>query len=318
MPAGRCLAVMYHYVRDRDGTPESGIRGLEEDGFVSQLDHLCETMTAIDWPTLLAWRAGRCAISADSVILTFDDGLSDHYDVVAPLLEARDLRGVFFVPTEVLTDRKMSAAHATHLLLCRLGASGLASAVHDWLAAEVSDWRGRFRVDPAEAGRLYHYETPPCRELKYLLTCVLPAELRTGMLDELFARHVGDSRAYADRWHMTWRQLAELQEKGHTIGGHGHRHEPYVRRLAAEQAKDMVECSALLSEELGPMPRPFSYPYGSCDDQIARRCAYSGFVNGFTTQRGWISAFDDAHRLNRVDTIAVDAFLEREFTCIPQ
>src|SRR5436190_2003570 len=32
-------------------------------------------------------------------LCTFDDGTSDHYDVVHPLLSERDHRAVFFVPT---------------------------------------------------------------------------------------------------------------------------------------------------------------------------------------------------------------------------
>ncbi len=318
MPSRKCLAVMYHYVRDRTGTPEAGIRGLDQATFEHQLDRLCECMTPIDWPTLLAWRANRCGIPGDSVLLTFDDGLLDHFEVVAPILESRDLRGVFFVQTQALTDGRLNAAHSLHLLLCRLSAADLTREVHNWLDSEIQNWRERFQVNHAEAERVYHYETPTCADLKHLLTNLLPLDLRTRLIDELFAGHVGDARAFARRWYMTRDQLTRLQDSGHTVGGHGHQHEPYARLPAPEQVKDMVECSDLLSENLGPMPRPFSYPYGSCSDQIARRCAYSGFVNGFTTESGWIGAFDDAHRLNRVDTIAVDAFLEREFTCIPQ
>jgi peptidoglycan/xylan/chitin deacetylase (PgdA/CDA1 family) len=309
---------MYHYVRDRAATPEAGIRGLDQAAFEHQLDRLCECMTPIDWPTLLAWRANRCDISNDSVLLTFDDCLSDHFEIVAPILESRDLRGVFFVQTQVLAGGKLNPAHSLHLLICRLGLTDLIDAVQTWLDSESPEWRERFQVDHAEAERIYHYETATCAELKHLLTNVLPLELRTRLLDNLFTKHVGDPRAFARRWYMSWNRLAFLQDNGHTVGGHGHQHEPYARLPAPEQVKDMIECSDLLSENLGPMPRPFSYPYGSCSDQIARRCAYSGFVNGFTTENGWIGAFDDAHRLNRVDTIAVDAFLEREFTCIPQ
>ena len=65
--------------------------------------------------------------------------------------------------------------------------------------------------------------------------------------------------------------------------------------MEAGGSADMTRCSAILREGLGPDPRPFSYPYGNCNEDIARRCAFSGFVNGFTTQQGWITAASDAH-----------------------
>ena len=318
MSSGRCLVVMYHYVRNRAGTPESAIRGLDVRAFEAQLDLLCELMTPIDWPTFLVWRTGRCCIPQQSVLLTFDDGLADHAQVVFPILESRALRGLFFVQTSVLTGGAMDAAHQIHLLMCRLGVAGLAEAVRAWLEAREPDARQRFPVEPGEARRIYHYESAECAALKYLLTHVLPVDLRDRLVTDLFARHVGDPQTHAARWYARWDQLGEMQEAGHSIGGHGGHHLPYHRLSPAEQAGDMAECSAVLAERLGTRPRPFSYPYGSCNDDIARRCAFSGFVNGFTTEQGWIGASDDAHRLRRVDTIHVGAFLEREFACTLQ
>ncbi len=316
MSTVRCLTVMYHYVRDRSGTPESAIRGLDEGSFEKQLDLLCDRLTPIDWPALLAWRAGRRTIPEKSVLLTFDDGLLDHAGVVFPILEKRGLRAVFFVQTAALVDGRMDASHQIHLLMCRLGVDGLASAVTGWLTQEEPRWQTRYPVDHVAAERVYHYEAPECAGLKHLLTNVLPIGLRDRLLGELFSRHVGDPREYAARWYLGFDQLSAMQGAGHTIGGHGHTHEPFGRLSPTEQARDMAMCSTVLSERLGNSARPMSYPYGVCDDDIARRCAFSGFVNGFTTEQGWISAFDDAHRLRRVDTINVDAFLEREFTCV--
>lgn len=317
MSSSRCLAVMYHYVRDRADTPESDIRGLDVAKFQSQLDTLCDTLTPVDWPTLVAWRAGRSALPENAFLLTFDDGLADHTEVVFPILEARGLRGVFFVQTGVLVDRVLDPVHQIHLLLAGLGLHRFGEALRVKLDALGPDSRDQSLPDPIEARRMYPYETPPRAELKHMLTCTLPTDLRRRLIDELFAEHVGDSRAVADRWYLQWDHLAAMQRVGHTIGGHGHRHELYSRFSVSEQAADMARCAAILREGLGSDPRPFSYPYGCCDEQIERRCAFAGFVNGFTTRQGWIEAFDDAHSLCRVDTIHVDAFLEREFACIP-
>lgn len=316
MTSGKCIAVMYHYVRNRDGTPDADIQGLNVVDFQAQLDVLCELLTPIDWPTLLAWRVGRRPMPEDSVLFTFDDGLADHADVVCPILEARGLRGVFLVSTALLVDSSMPAAHQIHLLMCRLGLSTLTEAVVNWLDTEEPDWHQHFGVNLGEAWRMYHYETSQCAELKYLLTNALPIDLRNRLIGDLFIGHVGDPSDYARRWYSQTDQLVDMQNAGHTIGGHGHLHEPYARLSACQQVADMSRCWEVLAERLGSRQRPFSYPYGSYSNDIAHRCAFSGFVNGFTTQQGWVRPSDDAHRLCRVDTIHVDAFLEREFACI--
>ncbi len=46
------LVVMYHYVRDRAGTPDAGIRGLDVKGLCRQLDLLCDELTPVGWPAL--------------------------------------------------------------------------------------------------------------------------------------------------------------------------------------------------------------------------------------------------------------------------
>jgi len=307
---------MYHYVRDAAPGSHHDIQGLTARDFQAQLDRLCEIMTPIDWPTFVAWRAGRANIPSDAFLLTFDDGLAGHYDAVFPILESRGLRGLFFVQTKVLLDDTMDSAHATHLLLREMGTIGLTTAVHQRLSSQhASNDQDRFTVNPRLARQAYSYEDPDTAALKYLLTFVLPPDLRNELINDLFTQHVGDPRAFAAKWYLQWDQISELQAAGHTIGGHGHDHEPYRRLNPAEQARDMVRCAAILREGLGAGRRPFSYPYGSHDEDIARRCAFCGFVNGFTTRQGWVDLRADSHRLCRVDTIHVDAFIEREFTC---
>ncbi len=314
----RCLAVMYHYVRDRGKSPESGIRGLDVGTFERQLDVLQGAMTPIDWPALVAWRTGRVRVDEPTFLLTFDDGLSDHAEVVAPILESRGLRGVFFVGTGTLTGRVPATAHMVHLLLCHVAVDELMAAVRARAIEAGVELAGATKSDGGVAKKIYAYETPERAELKWFLTYGLPIGLRDEIVGSLFAERVGDVGEFASRWYMNWESVSHLECSGHTIGGHGHVHEPLMRLTEVEQSRDMGRCAAVLREGLGPGVRPFSYPFGSVDGKIARRCGDCGFVNGFTTQRGWIEASGDAHRLSRVDTIHVDSFLEKELACLRQ
>lgn len=316
MDAARVIAVMYHYVRDRSGTPEAGIRGLDAAIFSRQLDLLSARLEPVTWPMVHAWLGGRGTLPQGCFLLTFDDGLADHAEIVAPILEARRLRGVFFVPGHVLDTGRMDSAHQIHLLQATLGDEPLAECVCDWLDRHhpQDDWLGQ--VDAAAARRTYHYEDSVERAtLKYLLVHTLPIDLRNEMIDALFTRHVGDPQAVARRWYLDSRQMLLLSEAGHTIGGHGFAHEPYLRLSPDDQRRDLHRSAAALRSVLGPGARPFSFPYGSFDGAVARRCAEAGFAAAFTTCPGWIAPGDDTLRLNRVDTIDAETFVEEELSC---
>lgn len=316
--SSKCLVVMYHYVRDRAGGEDAEIRGLSPRAFQAQLDVLCEQMHPIDWPTFASWQEGSREIEDPSVLLTFDDGLADHAEVVCPILDRRGLRAAFFVSTGLLSGGTLDVAHQIHLLLCRRDGGELLRAARAWLWEHAGPARFEDTPSDRKGKKVYGYESAERAELKYFLNWVLPLDLRERLVTALFREHVGDPASFAARWYLNWDQVDRMQRSGHTLGGHGHAHRPYGRLDPTEQSSDLERCATLLREKLGDRPRPFSYPFGSHDDRIAGCCARAGFVQAFTTEPRWVSTTEGAHRLGRVDTIAVDSFLEKEFSCPPR
>lgn len=317
----RCLVVMYHYVRDpQSGHPSSGgfhpgINALTPAAFERQLDQLCASLEPIDWPTLYAWTCGRRHIPDRCFLLTFDDGLADHAETVAPILQDRGLRGAFFVSGTVLAEHRMLSAHAVHLLLSVLGGEAIASEIERSLRDRNFGDATLTDAESAAADSMYHYETQTVRRLKYALTMKLPPDLRSAVVDELFERHIGSTAQWARHWYLGWDDLTRMQSAGHTIGGHGYLHEPYQRFTADQVQRDIRNAAAVLREGLGPEVRPFSYPFGSVPAQASEFCTAAGFVHGFTTRPAWLQTGDDPHRFPRFDTIAVETALEEEIEC---
>lgn len=313
----QCLAVMYHYVRNADANAGGGdgVVALSPVDFAGQLDRLCADLEPLDWQRLDDWHHDCASMPERSFLLTFDDGLIDHADVVAPILERRGLRGVFLVSTESVVDRRLAPAHQLHALLSALGADQL----HETLLARLTDLSSdRWQLTEADRRRvqsIYHYESPVRAEIKYLIHYKLSSDVRDRVLGELCAAHVGPATRLASRWYLTPDQLRDLQSVGHTIGGHGHRHEPYARLTPIEQRHDAIRTIGHLTEHLGPGSRPFSYPFGSIGDSTVHACREAGFAGAFTTVPAWIDARADRFRLGRVDTIAVDNFLETYELC---
>lgn len=67
--------------------------------FETHLQYFTERYQPVGGGELTAFLAGRATLERPGLLLTFDDGLRSHHDVVAPLLEKYGLTGWFFVPT---------------------------------------------------------------------------------------------------------------------------------------------------------------------------------------------------------------------------
>ena len=77
--------------------------------------------------------------------LTFDDATRDQYENAAPLLEARGLRGSFFVIGETLAGR-LPFTHQLHLLFSQLSPRELVERYHRFLAEQFPAAGAEFRI----------------------------------------------------------------------------------------------------------------------------------------------------------------------------
>ncbi len=311
----RCLAVMYHYVHDQfsgaDSIPHQGkgVRGLSVAQFETQLDLLTSRLEPLDWATLSAGLRGNGQLPARSFLLSFDDGLREHAEIVLPILERRSLKGIFFVPGCVLSKPKMLSAHLVHLLLEALGENKLVEGVKNTLAGTATDSE-LDDAEEAQALKVYHYETPQLARLKFLLTMKLPLATRASVIRRLFEKHIGPQQEWVARWYLTSDQVRELDARGHTIGGHSFGHEPYGRLDAATLERDIGRSAWSLQNILGAGERPFAYPFGSVHPKSAEFLGAAGFVRAFGTAPTWVVPKSPFMNLPRIDTIRVEAELQ--------
>src|SRR3990167_5311279 len=89
-----CAVVMYHYIRDADDSPFRGIYALSTMDFQRQLDWFTERYRIIHYDEFVAAVQGKHSFNEPAALLTFDDGLLDHYITVFPILRDRGLSGV--------------------------------------------------------------------------------------------------------------------------------------------------------------------------------------------------------------------------------
>jgi peptidoglycan/xylan/chitin deacetylase (PgdA/CDA1 family) len=298
----RCTIVMYHYVRPLAG---SGIKGLDVSQFDGQLDYLQKHYRLIGVDTLLDALDGGEALPPMSALLTFDDGMIDHYTHVFPRLRDRGLTGAFFPPATVVLERRLLDVHKVHhilasgtpaaLLADRID-RGCAAAREQYALADISAYRSQYavanRFDPAEV--IY---------VKRMLQHALPEGLRAEITDALFHEYVAaDQKAFADSFYVSEAQWREMIAAGMHVGSHGDTHQ-WLSRLDDEGQKREIDASAAFLRRLGMKRLTICYPYGDQDARARDFSAAAGFEAGFTTVVD-LAQISDENRLTleRLDT----------------
>ena len=251
---------------------------------------------------------GRCPLEADLCVLTFDDGLRDHYDHVAPLLAELGLTGIFCVSTGPWEDGRLLSVHMAHLLSARYSYSELASDFEAAAAAcglphRMSD------VPAASADAVYRYDDSATRRVKYFLNMLIPQALRADVLRRVFSRRIGSEPECVEMHYLRPGMVRELRGAGNEIGLHSHRHLNLASESPEGRRSDLATNRRLLCEALGVDAgelRWISYPYGSplsYDEQVVSDARTIGCDTGLTMRRGLNVPPDVAPMLlKRVDT----------------
>jgi peptidoglycan/xylan/chitin deacetylase (PgdA/CDA1 family) len=276
--------VMYHYVRDAARVHARTVAELER-----QLDHVSARYECVGVREVVdrRWPANSC-------LLTFDDGLVEHLETVAPALEQRGLRGVFCPPGRAVVERVPLDVQKTQFLL-----------------AATTDHRAlgeRILASAQNPERLWADNTPPHRFdppetvfVKRALQEGLPEQMRRRVLDTLFSEHVtDDERAFADELYLSLDGCRELVRRGHDVIGHGWQH----RRLGlldAEAQRDELERTREFTGDVGGT-WALCYPYGNRNEMTLALLTELGCALALTTEPRRATPEDALLELPRIDT----------------
>jgi peptidoglycan/xylan/chitin deacetylase (PgdA/CDA1 family) len=276
--------VMYHYVRDDARVHARTVAELER-----ELDHVVNRYECVRLADVAAraWPENAC-------LLTFDDGLVEHLETVAPALERRGLSGVFCPPGRAVAERVPLDVQKTQFLLA---ATDDHRALGERILAAVDD---PDRV-LAENTPPHRYDPPETVFVKRALQEGLPEDQRRELLDALFHEHVtDDERAFADALYLTVEQCRELGRRGHEMIGHGWEHRRLGLLDEVAQREELERTRAFVEKVDGTWA--LCYPYGSCDATTLRLLRELGCDIGLTTEPRRATTDDPLLELPRIDT----------------
>lgn len=283
-------ALMYHYVRpERTDLPY--FRYLHLEDFILQLDWLEESfgfVTREDFE-----RSLQNHEPVEGAILTFDDGVADHYHYVLPELVRRGLWGAFYVPTGIHENRTLLDVHRIHLLIGRHGGA----TVLGTLTGMIEDHMLVDKDNVAFRTNTYRFQDndEATNEAKRILNYYISYEHRAGVLARLFAMLMGDESDAFEGFYMSLDQVREMSAAGMVIGSHSVSH-PVFSKLDGEQQWAEIDGSfSFLESALSTTVETFCYPYGgfhNFTDETQRLLKQRGCRFAFNVEPRDIDALD--------------------------
>jgi len=246
--------------------------------FEAQVDWLAEHARVLPVSEALSEVHDASSRSKPLVCLTFDDGYVDNFEIAAPALEARGLRGTFFITAGAVEAQKPLWYDRAAAMWISLGREEILRRVGDG--------------DNTSAPGL------PTRAewIQWLKT--LPNDRRIRVMTML------EDDANDEAWScplMTKDQVGRLAEQGHEVGSHTLSH-PILTSMDADGCRsEIVGAKKLLQEWTRREVAGFCYPNGDFDATVIRLLREAGHVYACTTRMGSNDAATDRFQLRRID-----------------
>ena len=299
---------MYHYVRPIAGSRYPHLCGLELSSFEGQLDYLLKHYNPVSAADVVRAHRGEFALPENPVLVTFDDGYTDHYNFVMPSLLRRGMTGVFFPPSCSVEERIILDVHKIHFIVASVEDSKILVKSID---EAIEDARNEFDLELLAEYRSKfllpnRFDTAEMNYVKRVLQIGLPEALRGRITSQLFHNHVSrDEASFADDLYVSTVDLGHMLESGMEIGSHSHAHY-WLNSLTKEfQARDIDRSLDMLAK-IGVSKENFyfCYPYGGYNEDTLDILSSRGCAAAFTTRVGLAHPYMDNNLLElpRLDT----------------
>ena len=299
--------IMYHYVRDLKNSRFPDIKGLDTKLFEAQIKYLTANCTVISMDTLVNCMQEGSQLPANSVLLTFDDGYSDHFVNVLPILLKHGIQGCFYPPAKAILNREVLDVNKIHFILASVENK---SVLVEEVLERVGHYREAYRLNSNEQYFAKHaiasrYDTAEVMFIKYMLQVVLQEDLRLIICNYLFKKYVtNDEASFSEQLYMNVEKIRELRAEGMHIGSHSYDHY-WLGSLSKEKQETEINKSLDFLKLTGCDLHNWTmcYPYGNYNQDTLDILENTGCKLALTTKVGVANlSLHKKLELPRIDT----------------
>ena len=264
------LVLNYHRLGNaEDDLFDPGVFSATAEEFDNQIAYLKRRLSLVTLEEALAYIDGtikektrRCR-----VLMTFDDGYLDNYEIAYPILRSHGAQGVFFLATSMVgscelpwwdriaylvktaRSRRFSLSYPAKLAI-DIDKSGLPKSLN----AILKSFKQPYNCDPARFVR------------------------------ELAEESKGDDPPRTTRRFLNWDEAREMRIGGMAIGSHTHSHTVLSQLEPDRQYEELSMSRVILKEQLGFEADALAYPVG-------RKTSFTSRTQILVRDAGYRAAF---------------------------
>lgn len=264
------VGLCYHYLRQsKQIDPFPRILGTNVDEFCNHLHMLQKNYQIISLEDAmnLSYAGTSFCENKPGILITFDDGLSDHF-IAAKILSELNIPAIFFVPTCILQEKLPANPMIIHYTIAVFG---------------VEKFLQEFRIS-LENNKLDKklFDIPYSRHLdnvwesistikstfKYKLGFYNSRKILLEIYENLFRSQYKNA---LDIIHLTENQIKKMLEMGHYIGTHTHSHISVAATELDQDdfVKEIINPKNYLEQKFNTKVYSFSYPFGGKEDCLS-------------------------------------------------
>ncbi len=294
-------SVMYHYVRDLPNTEFPEIKGMLTSKFEEQILFLKKHFNFITVNEYAEFVQGKKLLNPNSIMLTFDDGLKDHYKNVFPILKKHNIKATFYPLTNPITKKIVQPVQKVHFLFAKIGDDKFREEYNMILKTDFNKHFDTYNVNDKEIpGVNYRWDPPKVKNLKHMIG-IMPDELKNKILNKIFPLHFDDEKSFSEELYMNKEEIKEMSENGHEFGSHTRSH-PILSHLSeGKQKEELFDSKRILEKILNKKINSLSYPYGKYNDATLKLVKETGYTNGIIVKPEDNSKNTNLFEINRYD-----------------
>jgi len=302
-----CKIVTYHYVRPIKNSQFPEIKGLELDSFVRQIEHFKKKFNFITVEQLIDGIYNQKRIPEKSILLTFDDGLKEHYTHVFPVLRDNCIQGLFFPTSKPIDEKIVLDVHKIHFILaCCNDKLDLVSDIYSLINQYKKEHNLKSPEEYfAELAIANRFDPKEIIFIKRILQRGLPSKIRSDIIDQLFSKYVRiDEKSFAEQFYLEYSDISEMRSDGMYFGSHGHTHQWFSHMNNEERAQEIRNSKKFLLKINDASDHMIMcYPHGDYNQDTIIDLRKEGFIAGLTIDVGdAILDKSEAFTIKRYDT----------------
>ena len=302
-PGASAAILMYHSVMENPSQHADSLGGIihSKSEFRAQMELLARDYHPLSLEDVVMKLNAGEVLPTRSVVITFDDGYTDNFEVAMPILNQLGVPATFYVTVDCVEKRKLPWPS-------RLRFAFRTTKRPRWTDARAESW---------------NLCNPESREQAYLAACddccqlagATQEEFVTSAEKQLQSRVPDDFNSLM----MTFDQVRGLVRNNHIVGSHTMTHPNMAHVNECDAEIELVESKRTLEAELKiPIPH-FSYPCPALTPHWSERTVAQsravGYSSAVTTNGGVVRDGDNPFSLKRIRPTKTAAGLRWNLEC---